>query len=102
GLPLRVIGGVATVLGLEDGGRFRYLAARIADLAPFGCATREVLGIGSEPLHAFIAVEAPGSAGSAPGHGLGQRLARLERRPWRLREHGDAIRQPHDPHPTGD
>ena len=51
-----------------------------------------LLGIGGEPLHAFIAVKAPGGAGSAPGHGLGQRLARLECRPWRLREHADAIR----------
>src|SRR5215467_15766107 len=97
-----MIGVVAAVLGFEDGGSLRHLATRIADLAPFRCTAGGVLGIGGEALHALIAVEAPGGAGSAPGHGLGERLARLERRPWRLREHADAIGQPDDPDGAGD
>src|SRR6516164_10972066 len=97
-----MIGVVAAVLGFEDGGSLWHLATRIADLAPFRCTAGGVLGICGEPLHALIAVEAPGGAGSAPGHGLGERPARLERGPRRLREHADAIRQPDDPDRAGD
>ena len=64
----------------------------IADPAPLGAPSLAgFLASAAKRVDALVAVEAPGRAGPGPGHGLRERLARLERRPRRLGEHADAV-----------
>src|SRR5262249_29797792 len=74
---------------------------RLPDFVPFGCPRGGLLALGGEPLLPFVAGDPPRRARSAPGHG--ERAARLERRPWGLGKHADAVGQADDSdRPAGD
>ena len=102
-LHLRVIGIVAAVLGLHGGGSLRHL--RRAD--------RRSGSIRWTPRAGFLASAANRSRPlslSKPQAvpvrlqvtDCGQRLMRVERRPWRFGENADAVGQAHDAHDAGD
>src|SRR5882757_6782446 len=87
---------VAAVFRLDDARSLAELAACVALAAPFGRTPLQVLRFYREVLEPLIAVEAPRRAGARPGDRAGELLTRHKRRPRRLCDHPDAVRQPYD------
>src|SRR3982074_1081026 len=87
---------VATVFRLDDAHSLADLAACAALAAPFGRTPLQVLRFYREVLEPLIAVEAPRRAGAGPGDRARQFLTRQKRRPRRLGDPPDAVRQPYD------
>src|SRR5262247_2927720 len=91
-----MIGVVAAVFRLDDARSLAEPAARVALAAPFGRTPLQVLRFYGEVLKPPIAVEAPRRAGAGPGDRAREFLTRHKRRPRRLGDHPDAVRQPYD------
>src|SRR3954464_13283164 len=97
-----MIGIIAAIFGFHGVGSLRHLAPNVASTAPIGRRPGGVPRISGEFRHSGFAVEVPTEPEPGPGDGLSERPARLERRPRRLGEYPDAIRQPNDRDGTGE
>ena len=93
-LHLCVIGVVATVLGLDDGGCVAERLRGVALSEPVGCHRHAEITSGRcEGFDAFVAVKAPSLAGAAPSDAaLGRSLA-SESSPRSFCQNTNAIRQ---------
>src|SRR5215475_1267296 len=91
-----MIGVVAAVFRLDDARNLAELAACVALAAPFGRTPLQVFRFYRKVLEPPITVEAPRRAGAGPGDRTGEFLTRHKRRPGRLSDHPDAVRQPYN------
>src|SRR4029077_2342498 len=93
-LHLCVIGVVAAVLGLDDGGCIAERLRGVALSEPVGChGHAEITGGRCEGFDAFIAVKAPSLARAAPGDAALDRGLASESSPRSFCQHTNAVRQ---------
>src|SRR3984893_5517337 len=95
-LHLCVIGVVATVLGLDDGGCVAERLRGVALSEPVGCHRHgKIMSGGCEGFDAFVAVKAPSLAGAAPNDAALDRGLASESSPRSFCQHTNAVRQAH-------
>src|SRR5947208_17162111 len=93
-LHLCVIGVVATVLGLDDGGCVAERLRGVALFEPVGCHRHaEITGGRCEGFDALVAVKAPSFAGTAPSDAAFDRCFASESSPRSSCQHTNAVRQ---------